>query len=174
MSAISVRAGRDEDAEEMGAIYIAAARAAWTHIYGASNLENLEPPVKRCRSELRSADARHQVLVAEQDGRVVAFAVIRPSDDEGADSAVVGELDTFYADPSVWGRGIGRELLVAVVEALHQSGFAEATLWTAEANHRPRRIYEAAGWTLDGTTRERTWRGISFRELRYRAHLKRR
>lgn len=166
-----MRAGRDGDAAELGAIYVAAAREAWAHILGAAALEHLEPPVDRFRGELRSQGERHQVLVAEDDGRIVAFAVIRPSQDEGAGSAVVGELDTFFSSPSVWGRGIGRELLAAVVEALRRCGFAEATLWTAEANHRPRRIYEVAGWALDGATRERTWRGGAFRELRYRVRL---
>lgn len=90
---------------------------------------------------------------------------------EDSDGDRAGELDMFYSDPSAWGRGIGRRLLASVMEEFRACGFTEATLWTAEDNHRPRRIYEAAGWRLDGAVRERTWRGINFRELRYRIEI---
>ena len=58
--------------------------------------------------------------------------------------------------------------MTAVLESLRERGFAEATLWVAEDNHRPRQIYEAAGWTLDGATRDKPWRGATVRDLRYR------
>ena len=51
------------------------------------------------------------------------------------------------------------------------SSFTEATFWVAEENHRPRQIYEAAGWTSDGATRDKSWRGKSVRDLRYRTRL---
>jgi GNAT superfamily N-acetyltransferase len=166
-----VRAAGETDAEAMAAVYVASARAAWPHIFGAANLQRLEPPVERFRSEIVADDPRHQVLVAESGERVVAFAIVRPSEDDDADPTVVGELDTFYSDPEVWGHGVGRALHERVVEALRHGGFQEATLWTAEQNHRPRRIYGVAGWEPDGAGRERTWCGVSFRELRYRLQL---
>ena len=76
-----------------------------------------------------------------------------------------------YTDPDFWGQGIGRTLLAAAVEALGARGFCEATLWTAEENLRPQSVYEAAGWKRDALSRERTWRGVGFRELRYRIVL---
>jgi GNAT superfamily N-acetyltransferase len=66
---------------------------------------------------------------------------------------------------------VGRTLLAAAIETLRESGFAEATLWVAEDNHRPRQIYEIAGWTLDGLTRDKSWRGAGVRDLRYRLKL---
>jgi L-amino acid N-acyltransferase YncA len=171
MTAVEVRLADERDVETMAAIYIAAARQGWVHIFGERNLETVEPPVDRLRGEVASADPRQHVLVAASAGRVVAYAVVRPSQDEDADSGRVGELDAFYCDPAVWGQGVGRALLASVIEALRQSGFAEATLWTSPDNHRPRRIYEAAGWTLDGTTRDKSWRGASWPDLRYRITL---
>src|SRR3954452_6001850 len=91
----------------MAAIYVNAAREGWAHILGASSLEGLEPPVDRLRADLASADARQQMLVAEKEGRVIAFAIVRPSRDEDADAAALGELDQFYSDPAVLGRGGG-------------------------------------------------------------------
>lgn len=83
----------------------------------------------------------------------------------------VGELDAFFCDLSMWGQGVGRALLASAIDALRESGFTEATLWTSPDNHRPRRIYEAAGWTLDGRTRDKPWREASWRDLRYRITL---
>ena len=166
-----VRPSDDSDVEAMATIYVSAARAGWAHIFGERNLETVQPPVDRLRGEVASIDPRQQVLVADSDGRVVAFAVVRPSQDEDADSSRVGELDAFYCDPPTWGQGVGRALMASVIETLRQSGFAEATLWTSPDNHRPRRIYEAAGWTLDSTTRDKPWREANWRDLRYRIRL---
>jgi L-amino acid N-acyltransferase YncA len=171
MAVIEVRSAGDGDVEAMAAIYVDAAREGWAHIFGESALEALEPPVDRLRAELASTDPRRQVLVAEREGRVTGFAVVRPSRDGDADAVKVGELDQLYSDPTVWGQGAGRTLLTAAIETLRETGFAEATLWVAEANHRPRRIYEVAGWALDGVTRDKSWRGASIRDLRYRIKL---
>jgi L-amino acid N-acyltransferase YncA len=170
MTALEVRCADERDVETMAAIYVTAARQGWAHIFGEQNLETVAPPVDHLRDQVASTDPRHQVFVADRQGRMVAYAVIRPSQDEDADSSV-GELDALYCDPSVWGQGVGRALMASAIEALRESGFAEATLWTSPANHRPRRIYEAAGWTLDGTTRDKPWRGTNWLDLRYRIKL---
>jgi GNAT superfamily N-acetyltransferase len=104
------------------------------------------------------------------DARVVGFAVTRPSGDADAEAST-GELDGFYVDPGSWGRGAGRALLEAAVDRLRKADFNDATLWTAEENHRPRRIYETAGWRTDGTERRRAFAGVEFVELRYRFAL---
>jgi ribosomal protein S18 acetylase RimI-like enzyme len=87
-----------------------------------------------------------RLLVAEDDGAVVAFAAIGPSRDE----AGVGEVYAIYADPEAWGRGIGRRLFDAAAAELREAGFAEATLWVLATNERARRFYERAGWQTDG------------------------
>ena len=110
------------------------------------------------------------VLLAEEDGEVVGFAVVRASGDEDA-AAETGELDGLYTDPSVWGTGVGRALLDEAVARLTAAGFEDATLWTAEDNDRPRRIYERAGWVADGRVRTRHMYGVGFDELRYRRPL---
>ncbi|HME71817.1 MAG TPA: GNAT family N-acetyltransferase [Myxococcota bacterium] len=116
--------------------------------------------------------APHEVtLVAEHAGELVAFAVVRRSMDTDADPWRTGELDTFYALPSSWGRGVGQRLMRAALDALRARRYREATLWTAEQNERPRRIYEAAGWEFDGAQRQRTFLGVELIELRYRITL---
>jgi GNAT superfamily N-acetyltransferase len=164
---VPVRPARPGDGGAIGRIFVASARAAWAHFLPTDGLAAVSSPPERWRH----ATGRQVVLVAERDGQVVAFAVIRPSHDEGVDRASVGELDAFYALPSVWGLGVGRALMAATLDALRGQGFRAATLWTAEQNQRPRRIYQAAGWRLDGGHRRKTYLGVEFVELRYRIAL---
>ena len=149
----------------MVAIKHDAGLAAWPHILPPEVIKTL-PFLDRWSASVEQPGPRTGVLVAEAGGRVAGFAVTRPSGDAGAD-ATTGELDGFYTDPSTWGRGVGRTLLAAATQSLRDAGFSRATLWTAEANHRPRRIYEAAGWAVDGTDRHRAFGGVEFVELRY-------
>lgn len=162
--AASVRPARADDEEAMRRVFVEAGKAAWAHIFSPEGLVQLAPPPRWLREE------GSETLVAEVDGRVAGFAVVRPSGDQDAREDV-GELDGFYTDPAVWGQGIGRTLLAEAARVLAGRGFRQATLWTAEQNDRPRRIYEAAGWHLDGARRERSLHGTEFVELRYRRPL---
>jgi GNAT superfamily N-acetyltransferase len=133
-------------------VFRAAGAAAWSHIL---------PPEVLAGNELTELDERlAHMLVAEEEGEVVGFAVPRD-----------GELDLLYTHPGVWGRGVGRALMDAALAVLAQQGFDEATLWTEERNERPRRVYERYGWKPDGTVRVRDYRGTELRELRYRIPL---
>ena len=151
----------------MARVYDEAARAAWAHFLPAGPLARLRSGPER----FERAIAEDAGLVAELDGEIVSFAVTRPSQDDDADPNRIGELAAFYSLPSVWGTGVGRSLLDAATEALRERGFEEATLWTAEQNERPRRIYERAGWQLDGGRRTGTWLGVTIDELRHRRRL---
>lgn len=166
---IVIRPATEADLPAMVAIKHDAGVAAWPHILPPEVVEQLPFP-ERWAAAIVDPDPRVSVLLAEADHRVVAFAVTRPSADADA-GAATGELDAFFVDPKAWGQGVGRALLAAVVEALDAAGFSEATLWTAELNHRPRRIYEKSGWSTDGTDRRRSFSGVEFVELRYRIGL---
>jgi GNAT superfamily N-acetyltransferase len=158
-----------DDLAVMVAIKHDAAVAAWGHILPPPVVEGLPFP-QRWAEAIEAADPRAGVLVVVADARVVGFAVTRPSGDADAEAST-GELDGFYVDPGSWGRGAGRALLEAAVDRLRKADFNDATLWTAEENHRPRRIYETAGWRTDGTERRRAFGGVEFVELRYRFAL---
>jgi GNAT superfamily N-acetyltransferase len=166
---IAIRDASEADLAAMGEAKHAAGLAAWPHILPREVLQELGFP-ERWRDAVLAPDARTRALVAELEGRVVGFAIVRPSVDDDAQPHT-GELDGFYTAPRAWGRGAGRALLAAATDALRSCGFREATLWTATANHRPRRIYEAAGWRPDGTSRHRSFEGTDFEELRYRTRL---
>ncbi len=161
----AVRGFEPADAPALGAVYVAAARAGWRELFGDARLAAIAAPAGRW-----PPPAGTTTLVAELDGRVVGFAEVRRSADADA-GPDVGELDTLYTDPAVWGRGAGRALMAAALARLAADGFTAATLWTAEANARPRAIYARAGWRPDGAAREKTYLGVTLTELRYRLAL---
>lgn len=166
---VTIRPATAADLPAMGVIKHDAGLAAWPHILPPAVIKSL-PFLSRWEAAIESPEPRTGVLLAELDGRAVGFAVTRPSGDADALS-MTGELDALYTDPAVWGVGAGRALLAAALEALRDAGFRDAMLWTAALNHRPRRIYEAAGWRVDGTERRRSFGGVEFREVRYRLPL---
>jgi GNAT superfamily N-acetyltransferase len=142
----TLRRATADDLPAIAAAHLASARTAFAHI---APVENLEP--RDWGADLAAAEI---ALVAD-DGGVVGFAF-----------AGGCELQFFYTHPGVWGRGHGRALLSAVEEALRAAGCDQAFVYTEERNHRPLRIYEAAGWRPDGGVKEREWLGAPIRELR--------
>ena len=161
-----IRAAGPGDLPALVTIRHDAGVAAWLHILPGEVFEAIPFP-ERWAAAVTGGEPRAGVLVAELDGRVVGFAITRPSRDDDA-APDTGELDGFFTEPGTWGAGVGRALLAAATLALRDAGFRDATLWTAALNHRPRRIYEKAGWRLDGADRRRSFGGVEFTELRYR------
>ena len=160
----TIRAGRDEDWDAMRRIFAEAGRAAWGEILPADVLADLSAP------ERWRPGSGADVLVAERAGEIAGFVCLRRSGDDDA-GPHVGEIDGFYTQPAVWGAGVGRALLSAAMAQLAAAGFTEATLWTEQRNHRPLRLYRAAGWRLDGAERRRSYRGVDLVELRHRISL---
>ena len=169
---VLTRHARPGDGEAMSRVLDESGRAAWTHFLPAEGLAGLDTPAERWERDIAAEEV--VAFVAERDGEVVAFAVVRPTRDAGGDPGRTGELDTLYALPSAWGQGVGRMMVSQALDALRELAFEEATLWTAEENHRARHVYEAAGWRLDGARRRKTFIGVQFTELRYRISLDRR
>ena len=111
------------------------------------------------RFEEYVADPGRAVLVAEQDGDVVGYAMLvhgEPYDD--AVRAVVRhrpttELSKIYVLPDAHGGGVARELLAAAVEVAREIGAAGIWLGTNQANVRAQRFYEKSGFEKIGTKR---------------------
>jgi ribosomal protein S18 acetylase RimI-like enzyme len=76
------------------------------------------------------------------DGRIVAFVCF--GDDDAGDG---GYLASLYVDPVAARAGLGARLLE---HALDSMPGLEVTLWVFAANHAARRLYERAGFRLDG------------------------
>ena len=97
------------------------------------------------------------VLVAEQDGVVVAYSY---SAVEGFDymslRGPAGVLHDIVVDPAHRGRHVGRVLLEATLAALAKRGVPRVVLSTAERNEPAQRLFERAGFrrTMVEMTRE--------------------
>ena len=174
-SSPEVRQARRDDADGIARVQNRSWRAAYGHVFGAERLARLsdEQRASAWRARLADPAERTRVLVAEEHGEVVGFAMVGRSRDPDA-RASLGELYALYADPSRWSRGVGRELMRAAVSALRELGFDEATLWVLDDNPRARRFYEAGGWLLeDGTAKRDAFLDTPVTEVRYRLPLER-
>jgi ribosomal protein S18 acetylase RimI-like enzyme len=167
--AVTVRHARTGDAPDLGLLHVRAWQAAYRGQMPDGFLDGLRPEDRQAGWERAlGRDRTHDpVLVAERDGRVVGFVVLRAAEDpHGA-----GELAAINVDPDHWGTGAGRALLAAAHEELARLGYREAVLWVLPGNRRARRFYEIAGWVADGAERNIELSGVTVPEVRYRRRL---
>jgi L-amino acid N-acyltransferase YncA len=142
------------------------ARAGFTDLLPAGH-EFPEPDPERWYALIE--DGTVSMLMAEENGELLGFSACGESRDEDA-APGVGEVRSFFVAAGLWGRGVGRALMSAVLDSLRKRGCTEATLWSFAANERANRFYEAHGFTRDGAERtEAAWADLL--ELRYRRSL---
>jgi GNAT superfamily N-acetyltransferase len=148
--------------------------AVWTESARAGFADILPPDIElprfdpeRFRGVAASNDIR--VLLAEDGGELLGYTACGANRDPDA-APGVGEVRTFFVNPSSWRRGVGRQLLGAALDELRDLGYEQATLWSFVANDRANAFYEDAGFTRDGTERtEPVWGHVP--EVRYRLSL---
>lgn len=104
------------------------------------------------REWLAERNARHPVLVAERDGRVVGWGSLnrfnpRAAYDHVADFSV-------YVERGWRGKGVGRELLEALVAAARAVGYHKMVLAALAHNAAGLALYTRAGFTHVGVYRE--------------------
>jgi ribosomal protein S18 acetylase RimI-like enzyme len=166
---VTIRRATVQDAPALDRLNVRLLQAAYGGQMPDEQLDGPRPEEPAAGWERGLSRDRDQdpVLVAEEVGRVVGFAVVGPAQDpEGA-----GELYAINVDPDHWGRGAGKALLAAAQAELARLGYVEAVLWVLPDNARGRRFYELAGWTTDGTQRTSEVRGVVVPEVRYRRRL---
>ena len=98
---------------------------------------------------------------------IMGFASFGPTRDEDLDADAVGELMTFYLDPTIFGSGAADHLMEGALAALRDAGFASASLWVLGTNARARRFYERRGWHHDGASKLHDWDAFVATDLRY-------
>ena len=168
----TVRAARPEDAIAIADVHIASWRGAYKGIIPDAVLDeilNRRDLERRWSRMLIDADPPgSEALLICVDDAVVGFARFGPARDK--DSILrggTGEIYGFYLHPDRWGRGLGRDLMRAVLDDLVERGYAVATLNVLEANDRARLFYERGGWVLDAEAAP--WYGQP--QVRYRMEL---
>jgi ribosomal protein S18 acetylase RimI-like enzyme len=97
------------------------------------------------------------VLVAERDGEVIGYTYAGV---EGTDymslRGPAGVVYDIVVDPAQRGKGVGRRLLEATLDALKSAGSPRVVLSTAERNEPAQRLFDRAGFrrTMIEMTRE--------------------
>ena len=120
----------------------AASLAAYGHIFPPNEYPF---PDEGVRDEVNAmiADENARALIAEKDGRAVAFILL-----------IDAEVIALFVVPEEWGQGIGTTLHDAALIPLAESGRESAQLWVLEENRVARRFYERLGWRPDGRRRK--------------------
>jgi GNAT superfamily N-acetyltransferase len=162
-----VRAAQPDDAAAIAEVHVETWRGAYAHAVPAEYLASLDV-ARRARWWRSEIETGADVLVAEDDGKVVGFASVGAARDEPES---VGELYAIYVRPAAWGTGAGRALIDAAHARMHERGYRDAILWVLENNPRARRFYEIAGWSTDGGRKIETIGGAEIAEARYRRVL---
>lgn len=167
---IRLRDGEVSDAEAVESVHFASREAVY-----AGRTADWPPPgpdrkgrIERWRSWLGDDDI--SALVAEQQGEVVGFCTIRPSNDEDA-GPETAEMPTLYVRPDYWHRGLGRVLCGAGLDRARERGFRHLTLWVLEMNGRARDFYRKVGFVADGATKIDELTTERLVALRYRIDL---
>jgi L-amino acid N-acyltransferase YncA len=145
----SVRPAVPEDAEAITRIYNQGIEDR------LATLETeLRTPAER-REWLAGHGPRHPVLVVTTEGAVVAWGSLnrfnpRPAYDHVADFSVYVERD--------WrGRGVGRQLLTALIETARGLGYHKLVLSAFPSNAAGMALYERLGFSTVGVYREQGW-----------------
>ncbi len=113
-----VRAATKDDAARITAIYT-------HHVeHGTATFDTVPPSVDAMVDKIDRLLARNcPFLVAEIESAIVGYAYAAPFRDRPAYAATCE--DSIYIDPAWIGRGIGKELLSALIAACETAGFRQ-------------------------------------------------
>jgi ribosomal protein S18 acetylase RimI-like enzyme len=98
------------------------------------------------------------VLVAEADGQVIGYAILRQAVPIPSHGDVL-EINGLAVDPAHQGHGAGRRLLEACAEQARSRGARKLTLRVLGINDRARRLYESCGFHTEGVLRDEFYLG---------------
>lgn len=152
----TIRRAEKREAQDIGAVFDAAVREAWTYL-GALAREPMFLPEEWEKAVSDHAPPNALLVAVDKRDRVMGFAAVHPRDNE---------MYLLFVHPQHAGRGLGRALLDAAHETLRAAGCRESILYTHEQNARAIAVYEAAGYRRDGFVRESDFRGVHLREPR--------
>ncbi len=94
----------------------------------------------------RGPEATRRYVVAEQDGRIVGYAGLVASGDQG-------DVQTIAVARELWGSGLGALLLTELLRAATAFECAEVMLECRVDNVRAQRLYERFGFAPVGVRR---------------------
>lgn len=137
-----IRPARPEDAERLRALDV----ATWSPLVSPGPRQEPTTPFFGERTD--PAD----VLVAEADGEVSGFVVLRQSSAMPSHAHVL-MVNGLAVDPGRQGQGIGRLLVEAARHEAGRRGARKLSLRVLSTNESARRLYESCGFAVEGVLR---------------------
>ena len=114
----AIRPAHPGDASAISAIYDHHVR------YGTASFDEAAPGLEETAAKIGHIIGRGwPFLVAEADGRVIGYAYATQFRDRPAYAATCE--NSIYVEPDWIGRGVGRSLLAALIEASRMAGFRQ-------------------------------------------------
>jgi ribosomal protein S18 acetylase RimI-like enzyme len=159
-----IRYATVEDAPAIAAIHVQAWQTAYAGIVPTDYLAGLSVQDKTEFWEQQLAVNLGAVLVSVRNGKLVGWAsggACRDADGKGG-----FEIYAIYVAPDYWRRGIGRELMKEVEDAL--SPCSGITLWVLRENQSAIGFYRKLGYKSDGAEKSVLLGGAKLSELRLR------
>jgi L-amino acid N-acyltransferase len=143
---MEVRAAVPDDAEAIRAIY---------NVYVETSTVTFDLVPRSLadqRAWLAARTGAHTALVAVEDGVVVGFGSLSPYKERPAYSTSVE--DSVYVDVTQHGKGVGKLLMGALVEAAQASGFHAVFARIVGGHEASIGLHAAFGFEIIGTERE--------------------
>lgn len=143
---MTIRPATPQDAPALAAIY------GWHAVHGTGTFEEHAPSAEDMTQRMEAVTARGlPYLVAEVDGAVVGFAYAAPFRLRAAYRYTVE--DSIYVHPDHVGRGLGKQLLSAVVVACEAMGLHQMVAVIGDsANAGSIGVHTACGFEMKGVT----------------------
>ena len=161
-----IRQARLDDATDIACIHVETWRDTYAGIVPANYLDRLSIEQRQNRwTAILTRSTDKTIVLTDTSERVVGWASYGPSRDDDGNGH--GELYALYLTSTDWGKGYGRQLILAVENRLTELGFANFTLWVLEQNARARRFYKRAGYQYDGSRKTIVIDEADLFELRY-------
>ena len=104
------------------------------------------------RQWLKARGPRHPVIVAENDGRVLAWGSLNPFNPRDAYRHVADF--SIYVERAERGRGVGRVVLARLIELAREHGFHKLVLSAFPFNAAGMALYEKLGFRTVGIYEE--------------------
>jgi ribosomal protein S18 acetylase RimI-like enzyme len=162
----NIRPAVSADVPAIAQVHVASWRTTYRGIIADDVLDNLqlEPRERYAARIIAQPDGKEFISVAEDDaGQIIGFASGGP--EREGDPDYRGELYAIYLLQAAQGQGVGRRLVMAVVQRLAQQGLHSMLIWVA-ADNPACRFYEALGGQYVRDKIE-TFGGTPIREIAY-------
>jgi len=134
------------------------------------NFVNMTQLEKQYEEWVKDKKHLHFIVELNEANEAIGIARIRQEEWGGVKSADIG---TYIGDKKLWGKGLGRQITVALLETVfHQLNAERCEAWSVEYNCRAHEVLEACGFRKGGELRKtvfvngRRWNSIHFDILR--------